>query len=255
MTLNKDRIKTRFAKAAATYDDQAIIQHKVADRLLTLLVQHTDSAPKRALEIGCCTGLLTSRLANLYREMDKLFVNDLVPEFKQVIVERVAGTVGLEFLAGDIESVTLPDNLNLVISSSTFHWLDDPASLFAKLAARMAPESTLAFAMYSRNNLWELREITGIGLQYYDPAELQEMVAKHFKVLAFEEEQITFKFQAPLDILHHLRETGVNSLIDSQWSRTYLSDFVKRYQSRFTEQNSVRLTYHPVYCIARKTGA
>ena len=253
MTLNKERIRKRFHRAAETYDDQAVIQFKVADRLLTLLRQHEAIPPRRVLEIGCCTGLLTSRLVNLYRGLEKLYVNDMVPEFESKVIDRVSGYVDLNFLSGDIENIPLPGNLDLVISSSTFHWLDDLPVLFDRLAEKMTPESTLAFSMYSNKNLQEFREITGIGLHYYGFEELTGMVAKHFQVLAREEELITFKFNDPLDILHHLRETGVNAVREEQWDRSDINDFIARYRDRFGEGELVRLTYHPFYCIARKT--
>jgi malonyl-CoA O-methyltransferase len=252
MTLDKERIKKRFTRAAATYDDQAVIQLKVADRLLTLLDQHAALPPRKVLEIGCCTGMLTSRLAQRYRGLEKLYVNDLVPDFNPLVANRVAEHVSPEFLAGDIETVALPENIDLVISSSTFHWLNDLPSLFGRLVTHMAPEGTLAFSMYSIHNLMELRELTGIGLKYYGLEQIKAMVGKHFLVLACEEELITFKFRDPLDILHHLRETGVNALDGSLWSRSRLTDFITQYKHRFTEGNLVRLTYHPVYCIARK---
>ncbi|MDH3329053.1 MAG: methyltransferase domain-containing protein, partial [Desulfobulbaceae bacterium] len=181
MTLNKDRIKKRFARAAATYDNQAVIQLKVADRLLTLLARHAALPPKKVLEIGCCTGLLTSQLAEQYSGLTMLYANDLVPAFQQIVANRVAGNVNLDFLEGDIETVALPVDIDLVISSSTFHWLNDLSSLFSRLAEHMTPQGTLAFAMYSKNNLWELREITGIGLHYYGLDELKRLVSQYFR--------------------------------------------------------------------------
>lgn len=252
MTLDKDRIKKRFTRAAPTYDDQAVIQFKVADRLLNLLGQHEPLPPARVLEIGCCTGLLTSRLAQRYLPLKKLYVNDLVPEFRRMVAGRVNDHVPLEFLEGDIETIALPHDLDLVVSSSTFHWLADLPSLFGRLAAHMAPEGTLAFSMYSCCNLMELRELTGIGLQYYGLSEIKTLVTEHFRILACEEELITFKFRDPLDILHHLRETGVNALASSPWSRSRLNAFIAEYKLRFAAGDLVRLTYHPLYCIARK---
>ncbi|MDW7771460.1 MAG: malonyl-ACP O-methyltransferase BioC [Desulfobulbaceae bacterium] len=250
MTLNKDRIKKRFSRAAATYDDQAFIQLKVADRLLSLLDKYTAGCPGKVLEIGCCTGLLTSRLAQRCQDLEKLYVNDLVAEFRPLVAGRVPAEVNLEFLEGDIETVALPADIDLVISSSTFHWLHDLSSLFARLAAHMAPNSILAFSMYSNRNLHEIREITGIGLDYYGPAEIKALVEEYFRVQTFEEEVITFRFRDPLDILHHLRETGVNALDGSPWNRSRLADFIAEYKHRFGDGDRVRLTYHPVYCVA-----
>jgi len=252
MSLNKARIRQRFTRAASTYDRQAVIQLRVADRLLSLLGQNPGPHPKILLEIGCCTGLLTSRLAQQFKGLTTLYVNDLVPQFKARVAEKIDRDVNLVFLTGDIESLELPSGLDLIISSSTFHWLEDLPALFQRLYEHMAPGGTFAFSMYGRDNLRELRAITGTGLQYYGLDDVEHLVRKYFTLAASDEERITIHFKSPVDMLHHLRETGVNSLDETLWSRSRLNDFIQRYQDRFGDQNQVRLTYHPIYCIARK---
>jgi len=252
MDLNKKRIKQRFAGAAETYDAQAVIQHKVADRLLAMLAQKITLQPERILEIGCCTGLLTQRLAKRFSNIKTLYVNDLVPEFGPIVIKRLDGNFDVKFIAGDIEKTVLPNNLDLVISSSTFHWLGDLSTLFTKLAAHMAPEGTLAFSIYGRDNLLELKDITGIGLKYFGFEDLQEQLGEHFDIVSLREEHITLDFKEPLDVLYHLRETGVNSLDSTVWNKSRLKDFCKRYRARFAGQDSLKLTYHPMYYIARK---
>jgi malonyl-ACP O-methyltransferase BioC len=251
MSINKELIQQRFSRAAATYDREAAVQHRVADRLTTLLGQHIGLPPKRILEIGCCTGLLTRKLTTLYQGAT-LFANDLVPEFKTPVTEKTAAARGIVFLEGDIETLALPRDIDLVISSSTFHWLTDFPALVRRLSERITPEGTLAFSMYSAENLLELREITGVGLRYSSLRAIRECVAEHFHVLAGEEEHITYRFKTPLDLLQHLRRTGVNSLDTSAWNRSRLQSFSREYQARFGDGNHVRLTYHPVYLIARK---
>lgn len=253
MNRNKEKIKRRFTRAAATYDQQAVIQFKVADRLLNLIGQHAIVPPQKIFEIGCCTGLLTERIVDRFPGTSTLYINDLIPGFKQIVSDRITRNIHFEFIEGDIETVPLPDELDLVISSSTFHWLEDLPSLLIRLKEKITPEGLLAFSMYSVHNLKEIKEIAGIGLSYPDPEQLKDMVGQHFQVLTFEEELITFKFNDPLDILRHLRETGVNALDGPTWSRSRLKEFIKLYRSRFSDNDHVRLTYHPVYCVARKS--
>ncbi|MCI5150851.1 MAG: malonyl-[acyl-carrier protein] O-methyltransferase BioC, partial [Candidatus Electrothrix sp. MAN1_4] len=62
--INKQLICQQFRRAAASYDRQATIQHRVADRLLTIMDRYIPQRPLRVLEVGCCTGLLTTRLLN-----------------------------------------------------------------------------------------------------------------------------------------------------------------------------------------------
>jgi len=252
MLPNKDRIRNRFARAAATYDRQAVIQQRVAERLLTLLAKNCSTPPGRVLEIGCCTGLLTSALTRLYPEMTALYVNDLVPEFRSRVMGRLDRTLKPVFLEGDIESLALPRKLDLVISSSTFHWLGNLPALLERINACLVPAGTLCFSIYSTGNLRELREITGIGLDYYSRADLLRLVERTFSVIACEEEFHTFHFADPLALLHHLRETGVNALETEIWTRSRLNEFIREYERRFGSRNGVALTYHPIYCVARK---
>lgn len=252
MIPRKDKIQQRFTRAADTYDRQAVIQHRVADTLITLLEQHPGLSPAQILEIGCCTGLLTSRLAEKFRGFSTLYVNDLVPDFESTVMDRIRHDAECIFLAGDIESINIPSGLDLVVSSSTFHWMEDFPALIERLCDHMNPESTLAFSMYSTGNLKEFREITGIGLPYYSLDELKQIVGQYFTVLAGNEELVTYRFKHPLDVLHHLRETGVNSLEGTTWNRSRLNTFIHEYQKQFGDRHHVRLTYHPTYILAWK---
>jgi malonyl-CoA O-methyltransferase len=252
MRPDKKQIHSRFTRAAATYDRQAGIQRRVAERLLTLLDRNCPRPPKRVLEIGCSTGILTAMLALRYKDLEILYVNDLVPEFNAMVREKVGNDLDLVFLPGDIESMDLPSNLDLVISSSTFHWLHNLHELLDRLHDRMTFEGILCFAMYGPDNLHELREITGIGLDYFSVADLEKMLGNRFKVLACEEELFTFHFADPKTLLDHLRQTGVNALDPTPWTRSRLNDFIRLYAQRFGGPDGVILTYHPVYCVAAR---
>lgn len=252
MQADKGKIRQRFARAAVTYDRQAFVQQGVAERLLRLLATHRETPPRRVLEIGCCTGILTAGLTRQYPGIKDLYANDLVPQFEPLVAARVPPGVRLRFLGGDIETIALPDSLDLVISSSTLHWLENLPALLSRLHARMAPHATLCFSIYGPDNLRELREITGIGLDYHSLAELRQMVAKRFTLVSCEEELLTHHCPDPLALLLHLRQTGVNALATGSWNRSRLGDFIRQYEHRFGRPGGVGLTYHPVYCLARK---
>ena len=252
MEPDKKTIQQRFARAAKTYDRQAVMQRRVADRLLALLDRHCLLPPARVLEIGCSTGILTIQVAAAYKNLTAYYLNDLVPEFNSLVQEKLKRSVNPVFLEGDIESIPLPPALDLIISSSTFHWLHNLPLLLERLHGSMSPQGTLCFSIYSTENLRELRAVTGIGLDYYPLAELRIMVEQKFRILACGEELLTYHFADPLAILHHLRETGVNALGTKPWTRSRLDVFSREYSGRFGTGQGVPLTYHPLYCVARK---
>lgn len=252
MQINKARIQKCFAGAASTYDSQAVIQLKMAEKLLHLLKKHLRRQPDRILEIGCCTGLLSAGIYDYLSGFSSLYLNDLVPDFEPMVAGRLDHDPRLVYLSGDIEKIELPARLDLVISSSTLHWLENLPALTQKLAAVMTPEATLCFSIYGPANLRQLRELTGIGLDYKPLAELKSIVGLFFDIIECGEETIDLSFPDPLALLKHLRETGVTGLKTVPWTKSRLERFRQEYRTRFSRGNKVELTYHPIYILARR---
>ena len=73
------------------------------------------------------------------KEINTIYLNDIVHEFCTITGERIAGRVGqVEGLPGDIEKLALPGNLDLVVSSATFQWMSDLPTLLKKIHGALA---------------------------------------------------------------------------------------------------------------------
>ncbi|MCI5219761.1 MAG: methyltransferase domain-containing protein [Candidatus Electrothrix sp. LOE2] len=227
-----------------------------------MTVKYTDqqSQPLRILEIGCCTGLLTGKLLNSGIKVRSLVLNDLMPDFVERLSKDLAvgkrgvdesGIDELGFLPGDIEQISLPGPFDLIISSSTFHWLDDLEQTLEKLLAALHPGGILAFSLYGPDNLPEIKELTGVGLDYLSFSKITSMLEKRCLLEEYHQEKEIFLFPEPRDVLNHLRKTGVNSIIRKPWTRQELDFFCREYTKRFQVDQTVRLTYNPLYFIAR----
>ena len=253
MIPDKKLIKLRFEQAAATYEQQATVQHLVADRLLALLADVTpDATPASMLEIGCCTGLLTEKILACYPGLAHLTLSDLVPAFEPHVCRKIGTRAqSLTFLSGDIEAVNLPARYDLIISSSTLHWVHDLSGLCRRLHGHLNPNGIMAFSLYGVDNLREIRAVTGVGLKYRNLAQLESVVAEKFHILAAEQARETLQFPDPVAVLHHLRATGVNAISQQVWTRKQVNAFVKDYTKRFADGQGVSLTYHPLFIIAR----
>jgi len=249
--VDKNLVYRQFQRAAATYDSQAMIQHRVAVHLLAMLAENRRNPLERALEIGCCTGLLSRKLIAARPEIAELVLNDLVEDFS-VPAGTLSGPLYVRFLPGDIETIALPGIFDLVISSSTFHWLHDLDGLLQKLAAQMTPGACLAFSMYGPDNLQEIRELSGIGLDYFSLVEVENMVHKYFTLDRSDQQREVFYFPSPMDIVNHLRMTGVNAVNREPWTPGRLQRFTREYQHLFSDLKGVRLTYHPLYLVAHR---
>lgn len=244
--IDKELLRSRFQRAAGSYDSQALIQERTAGHLLDLLAQHGGSAPQRVLEIGSGSGLLTRRLLARCCGIEELTINDLAPALP-------ACSIRLRLLPGDIETLPLPGPFDLIISSSALHWLHDLKSLLKKLSTHLNPGGSLAFSLYGPDNLREIKALTGLGLRYSSLATVAAMLRDSgLAVLHSSEEAAVLHFASPQDVLRHLRQTGVNALSREPWSRTRLEHFCAEYRARFSASGGVALTYHPMYCIAKR---
>lgn len=256
MNADKSRIKQRFAHALASYEAAAQVQAVVADALLDELAAcQPGLTPRRVLEIGCASGVLTERIVARYPRLVELLACDLVEDCAACLASRSANwPLKPGFLAGDIEELALPGCFDLILSSSTLQWVHDLPALTAKLADHLEPGGLLAVSLYGPDNFLEIRALTGSGLSYPSLAELRALMARHFQILAIREDREELQFASPLDLLRHLRDTGVNALAPLGWTRGKLARFCVEYQSLFGSAEGVRLTYHPLYLVARKAG-
>jgi len=251
MRAEKKQIQRHFARAARSYNDQAMIQCRVADRLLDLVRGELAQQPAAVLEIGCCTGLLTRRLLSLYPDIELLEVNDLVAEFKNFLPWSACGGE-MRFLAGDIETIPLPRSYQLIISSSTFHWLHGLEPFFSRLKSHLLPGGLLAFSMYGPDNLAEIRNLIGKGLDYPSLARVSSLLEERFELCQALEKREELYFPGVAELLRHLRETGVNALPDPARNRGRLRSFSDEYERRYRQRRGVRLSYHPMYFLARR---
>ena len=251
--INKNIVARSFSRGKTTYDENAKIQQRVSWKLVKKLAKYPEIAPANVLEIGCCTGTLTELLLSSCK-VEKLYLNDLVASFHDVVMNRLEGAKGVEIIPmfGDIERLSLPENLDLVISSATFQWLADLKSLFAKIADALSEHGYLAYSIFGPGTLREFREITDIGLQYSAVGTILDMMDQYFHI----EEEETVKdilfFSSPRDILRHLQATGVSGVMNYRWTPGTLREFESEYAERFGTASGIPVTYVSSYVIASK---
>jgi hypothetical protein len=67
------------------------------------------------------------------------------------------------------------------------------------------------------------------------------------------QEQLRLSFSSPLEVLKHLKETGVTGTAAQPWTRGRLQEFCRNYTGQFSdERGKVYLTFHPIYMVCRK---
>ncbi len=251
--IDKEKIARSFRRALSSYDEQAIIQKKVSDELVDVISEYPKISFNRVLEIGCCTGMMTKGLLDQF-DITTLYINDLVPEFQQAVLSRFDENVKSRIIPvfGDIETETVPDNLDLVVSSATFQWIEDLDILFGRLAGSMKKNGHLVFTQFSAGTLTEFRQLINIGLHYYGEKVLSDILGKYFSIKLMRKKKDVLYFSTPRDVLKHFQETGVGGVSEYRWTTGNLNRFAKEYTKRFGTSKGVPVTYVSTLVVAEK---
>lgn len=254
MTTDKQLIAERFAKAIDTYPQEAGVQRQIAAKMTRLLKAHIPLPCPRIVEFGCGTGTYSRMLLDELHPQE-LLLNDLCPQMSRCF-DSLPADAPVSFLPGDAESADFPSGRTLITSCSALQWFESPENFFGRCHRLLGRNGHLAFSTFGKENLREIRRLTGNGLRYRSLGELTEALSAHFDILHAEEEQILLWFDHPTKVLYHLKQTGVTGVAGTSAgqlrTRRDLQAFGTRYTQQFAKDTSVPLTYHPIYIIAKK---
>lgn len=250
MSINKALVAQRFAKAGQSYVEHAVVQKRISVQLFEYLKVYCPQNLASVLEIGCGSGNLT-HLFQSHFHVEQLFLNDLYEDIEQ----HFLSVDNINWLIGDIEQLELPSGLDVVISSSALQWMIDLPALLQRIYTALKPNAYFCFSTFGPDNLTEIKQLTGQGLNYIDLQSLKrQLEQQNFEVLLIEQEVKQIYFDHPKSVLQHLKATGVTATAKShRWTKQSLQQFYIDYQQYYDEQG-FRLTYHPIYVIARRAA-
>lgn len=236
--MNKDLIQKRFAKNLDTYNDNAKIQKKMAERLLSFLDRKDFND---ILEIGCGTGFLT-QLVNEKFSFKTYTANDIVESCEKYVKEI---NPKINFIPADIEKAVENSDkkYDLIISNAVFQWVENLETFIKLLVSKLNDGGVLLFSTFGPENFREVNFVLGKTLPYYSANELQEIIKDYKNIV--EQEMHVMAFKTPKDILKHIKSTGVNALEMVSWTKTDMQKFENGYNNFCS--GIPTLTYHPIY--------
>ena len=246
------QIHIRFTRALSSYDNHADAQHRISRKLASLLPHQANVRYKRMLEIGCGTGGFTGVLKQQCH-IDEWILNDLCEDCQEKIEQLFPGSPP-RFIAGDAETLSFPGKFDLIASASVFQWMKEPETFLHKLSGLLMQQGLLLFSTFVPGNLHEIKKLTGKGLVYPTSDTLVGWLSTaDFNLLHQEEDTIVLTFKTPLDVLRHLKATGVTATGNGCWTKGRQESFCRQYVEQFaTTDGQVTLTYRPFYILATK---
>lgn len=107
---------------------------------LSFFLDRIPPATRRVLDVGCGTGHLAIRLAAHFDEVIGIDLSG--PMLDIAGSERAASNI--TYLQGDIDSLDLEGEFDMICSSTTFHHLPDPGGTARRLSEKLEPGGVIA---------------------------------------------------------------------------------------------------------------
>jgi len=242
--MNPKLIKKQFEKSLDTYNKNAIVQKIMAEKLVSELC-NIKAEYQNILELGSGAGLLTKEIAQKIK-FRQYFANDIIEKSEQYI-RKIIPTC--HFYCGDARRIKPVQKMDLIISNAMFQWFDNLEKVSKTYSNMLNKDGILAFTSFSSENYKEIKELTGLSLNYKTIKETEQAFSKDFEILYKQEIMEKLEFSNSLELLAHMKNTGVNSLSSKHWTFKNVKDFCENYKDKYPECS---LTYDGMLLICKK---
>lgn len=215
------RVRRNFARAAAGYDDVAVLQREVGSRMLERL-DYVKITPQRVLDLGCGTGASLTALSERYRDAQVIgadFCEAMLGAARgqrsqlhwllPFMRKRQASLLAADALALPFQSGAL----DLLWSNLMLHWLDDPLPAFREMQRALNVGGLLMFSTFGPDTLKELRASFSDGQahtqRFADMHDYGDMLLEcGYSDPVMDVEVLTMTYEHFDDLLRDLRQGG-----------------------------------------------
>jgi len=259
---NHGTVAARFSAAASTYDRHASAQRAAADEVVKLLAEIPP--PGHVLEIGCGTGILTERITVAFPSA-RICAQDTATAMLEQARSRVGESDRLDWTSSEIDTIDTSDPFDLVVSSSTLHWMLPLSRTFQEIAALLSEKGHLVFTIMLAGTLRELREARSKiaprkipRLSLPDTGDVMRSLDEAgFSPLWYDERVVGVLYESASDLLWSLHEQGLTggplSTPGVHLTRGEIEKLIAYYHSHYrNEDGGVLASYRILAAAARR---
>ncbi len=154
--IDKRQARRAFERAAACYDEVAVLQRETAQRMLQRL-DYIRYQPGVILDVGAGTGEATLALAKRFRQARTIALDFALPMLQRAR-KRGSWLRRPRCVCGDAEQLPLADqSVDLIFSNATLQWCNDLEGALREFLRVLRPDGLLLFSTYGPATLQELR--------------------------------------------------------------------------------------------------
>jgi len=258
--IDRRQMRAAFERAATTYDQVAVLQRVIGERLIERL-DLVRLTPENILDAGAGTGSMSETLARHYPGARVIAV-DLSTAMLQVARRRSSWLDRWRgrriFVCADVERLPVADaRVDLVISNLTLQWCNDVDRAFAAFRRVLRPGGLLMFTTFGPDTLKELRASWSRADAYNHVNAFADMhdigdalVRAGFSGPVMDREDMHLTYRDVASLMHDLKALGAHNMT---WGRPRglttprrLARMVEAYESYRTDE-CVPATYEVLY--------
>jgi malonyl-CoA O-methyltransferase len=224
--IDKRQVRKAFERAAANYDQAAVLQHEVLNRMLSRL-DYVKYSPGLIVDAGSGTGYGTRKLAARYPNA-RLLALDIAPAMHfhaRASVSRWGRLLRAWrnqtcYVVGDIEQLPLQAACaQLVWSNLTLQWCNDIKQTFGEIHRVLQTDGLFMFSTFGPDTLKELRQaFNGIDQfshvnRFIDMHDIGDMlVHSGFATPVMDMEYITMTYRDVIAVMRDLKAIGAHNV-------------------------------------------
>jgi malonyl-CoA O-methyltransferase len=215
--IDKRHARRSFDRAAVGYDEVAVLQREIGERMLERL-DYVRLAPTTVLDLGCGTGQTIAPLMQRYPKA-RVIALDFAPAMLRLARRRGTWLKRPWCLCADAEALPLADqSVDLIFSNATLQWCNDLDATFRDWLRVLRPGGLLMFTSFGPDTLMELRAAWAAadGHSHVSPfADLHEvgdgLVRARFADPVMDAERITLTYEGVRDLMRDLKVLGAHN--------------------------------------------
>jgi malonyl-CoA O-methyltransferase len=259
--LDHPAARRSFDRAAGSYDQHAVLQSEVAERLLERL-DYFQLGPQRLLDVGCGTGRVSLALAQRFPTASVMAMDWSPAMLRQARTRQAAAPEGqLQALCANMQALPLAAaSVDLVFSNLAMQWSNDLPGLFAGIRRVLRPGGMLVFSTFGPDTLHELRSAWAQAdkrphvNRFMDMHDIGDcMVAAGFRDPVIDREQLVLQYREALTLMRELKAIGAHNAAAERpaglTGKARLQAVLQAYEA-FRQGASLPATYEVVYGVA-----
>lgn len=226
-TLDKKQLRGAFERAATSYDQSAVLQREISNRMLSRL-EYIKYRPDVILDAGSGTGYGSQQLAKRYPSSPLIAVDIACAMLLQARPntawwQRIMPwqQQPTNYVCADIEQLPIKnDSIGMIWSNLALQWCNDLNRTFADMHRILSADGLLMFSTFGPDTLKELRQSFAKAdshqhvnrfVDMHDIGDL--LVNNRFSTPVMDMEYITLTYDDVISVMRDLKAIGAHNVI------------------------------------------